>query len=90
MTRNSETSAGPFNRQHYSIPAMDAPLAEAMRTMDTTRRRALTAGAMRVGMEDTGVIPIFYLKVSWAGLRNKLRYDASPSSYTIALLASLP
>jgi peptide/nickel transport system substrate-binding protein len=90
MTRNSETGAGPFNRQHYSNPAMDAPLAEALRTMDTTRRNALTAEAMRIGIDDAGVIPIFYLKVSWAGIRNKVKYDASPSWYTNALLASPP
>jgi ABC-type transport system substrate-binding protein len=83
-------STDPFNRQHYSNPAMDAPLAEALRTMDPTRRNALTAQAMRIGIEDGGVIPIFYLKVSWAGLRNKVKYDASPSWYTNALLASPP
>lgn len=90
MTKNNETGAGPFNRQHYSNPAMDAPLAEALRTMDTNRRNALTAQAMRIGIDDAGVIPIFYLKVSWAGIRNKVKYDASPSWYTNALLASPP
>lgn len=90
MTKNNETGAGPFNRQLYSNPALDAPLAEALRTMDTPRRNALTAQAMRIGMDDAGVIPIFYLKVSWAGIRNKVVYDASPSWYTNALLTSPP
>jgi hypothetical protein len=45
---------------------------------------------MRIGIDDAGVIPIFYLKVSWAGIRNKVKYDASPSWYTNALLASPP
>jgi hypothetical protein len=36
------------------------------------------------------VLPIFYLKLSWAGLKNKVKYDAAPSWYTNALLASPP
>ncbi len=90
MTKDPRTGAGPFNRQHYSNPALDAPLAEALRTMDPPRRNALTAQAMRIAIEDAAVIPIFYLRVSWAGQRARVRYDASPSWYTSALLASPP
>jgi peptide/nickel transport system substrate-binding protein len=88
MTKNAETGAGPFNRQHYSNPAVDGPLAEALRTMDPRRRLDLTARAMRETIEDMGVIPIFHLRVNWAGQRARVRYDASPSWYTNALLAS--
>ncbi|MBX6743331.1 MAG: ABC transporter substrate-binding protein [Acetobacteraceae bacterium] len=88
MTKDPATGAGPFNRQHYSNPAVDAPLAEALRTMDPVRRRALTAQAMRATIEDAGVIPVFYLKVNWAGQKARVRYDPSPSWYTNALLAT--
>ncbi|MBR0673099.1 ABC transporter substrate-binding protein [Neoroseomonas soli] len=87
-TRNTATRMGPFNRQHYSNPAMDRVLDEALRTMDRTRRDALTAEAMNIAMDDVAVIPVFYLKASWAGMRSRVRYDASPSWYTNALHAT--
>lgn len=86
-TRNPALRMGPFNRQHYSNPAVDEPLGEALRTMDQTRRDALTAQAMRVAMEDVAVIPLLYLQVNWAGLRARVSYDPSPSWYTNALYA---
>jgi len=86
-TRNPVARMGPFNRQHYSNPELDRTLEEAMRTMEPTRRDALTADAMRTAMRDQAVIPVFYLKVNWAGLRNRVRYDPSPSWYTNALFA---
>jgi peptide/nickel transport system substrate-binding protein len=88
MTRDAATGFGAFNRGHYSSPAVDGPLAEALRTMDEPRRTALTAQAMRAAVEDLAVIPLMSLRVSWAGLRSKLRYDAHPSWFTNALLAS--
>jgi len=87
-TRDPVTGFGPFNRQHYSNPAMDAPLAQALRTMNLEQRNQLTAQAMRALTEDLGVIPVHYLRVSWAAQRNRVRYDASPIWYTNALLAT--
>jgi len=87
-TRNPEARMGPFNRQHYSNPQMDQTLLEAMQTMDEGRRNALTADAMRIAMDDVAVIPVFYPKVIWAGLRARVHYDASPSWYTNALFAT--
>ncbi|PWS35431.1 ABC transporter substrate-binding protein [Falsiroseomonas bella] len=88
MTRNPAQGLGAFNRGHYSSPAVDGPLAEALRTMDAERRAALTAQAMRAAVDDLAVIPLMYVRVNWAGLRNKVRYDAHPSWFTNALLAS--
>lgn len=88
MTRDAARGFGAFNRGHYSNPAVDGPLEEALRTMDETRRNALTAQAMRAAVDDLAVIPLMYTRVSWAGLRNKVRYDAHPSWLTNALLAS--
>ncbi len=67
---------------------MDAPLAEALRTMDEERRNALTAQALRAATDDLGVIPVHYLRNNWAGQRNRVRYDPSPLWYTNALMAS--
>lgn len=90
MTRNPVTGVGPFNRQHYSNPAVDVPLMEALRTMNPERRNALTHQAMRAATEDLGVIPVHYLRVSWAAQRARVRYDPSPVWHTNALLASPP
>ncbi len=88
MTRDPATGAGPFNRQHWSSPAMDALVAQAMRTMDPERRDAVTSQAMRLATEELSVIPIFYLRLTWASQRNRLRYDPDPRWYTNALLAT--
>lgn len=87
-TRDTKTRMGPFNRQHYSNPEMDRTLLQAMQTMDETKRNALTAEAMRIAIDDVGVIPIFYPKAVWAGLKARVRYDASPAWYTNALFAT--
>ena len=87
-TRDPARRMGPFNRQHYSNPAVDGPLEEALRTMDPAKRNALSAQAMRTMVEDVGVVPLIYLQVNWAGLKAKVTYDPSPSWYTNALFAS--
>lgn len=87
-TRNPVTSMGPFNRQHYSNPAVDGPLLEALRTMDKERRDALTAEAMRAAIEDGAVIPVLYPRNTWAAQRTRVRYEPSPAWYTNALLAT--
>lgn len=87
-TRNPATGFGTFNRGHYSNGAVDEPLGRALATMDEAQRNALIAQSMRVAVDDLAVIPLIYLRVSWAGVRAKVRYDAHPSWFTNALLAS--
>lgn len=87
MTRNPELGQGPFNRQRYSNPAMDAPLAAALTTMDPERRQALTHEAARALLEDKGVLPVIFLKNTWAGRRDRVVYDPSPVNHTSAQLA---
>jgi len=87
MTRNPEQGHGPFNRQRYSNPRMDAPLAEALVTMDEARRRELTQRAARELLDDMGVIPIINLRNVWAGRADRVVYDPSPTNHTTATLA---
>jgi len=87
MTRNPELGHGPFNRQRYSNPRMDAPLREALTTMDDERRRELTHIAARELREDHGVIPLIVLRNVWAGRRDRVVYDPSPVNHTTATLA---
>ncbi len=88
MTRNPEAGTGPFNRQRWSSPRMDAMVAEAMRTMDSERRDAITGDALRLATEELGVFPIFFLRLTWATQKDRVRYEPDPRWYTNALLAS--
>ncbi|MCB4822211.1 ABC transporter substrate-binding protein [Roseicella aerolata] len=87
MTRNPELGHGPFNRQRYSNPAVDQPLAAALTTMEEERRKALTQQAARALLEDKGLIPVINLRNVWAGRRDKVVYDPSPANHTEPRLA---
>jgi peptide/nickel transport system substrate-binding protein len=87
-TRNPAAAMGPFNRQHYSNPAVDGPLTEALRTMDKERRDALTAEAMRAAIGGRGGDPRVLPEEQLGGLRARVRYDPHPGWYTNALLAT--
>jgi peptide/nickel transport system substrate-binding protein len=87
MTRNPELGHGPFNRQRYSNPEMDRPLAEALVSMDPERRQVLTQEAARALLEDKGVLPIIHLRNTWAGRRDRVVYDPNPYNHTSAMHA---
>ena len=59
-----------------------------MRFVKPARRVALTAQAMRALVEDHGLIPILSVRNTWAGRRDKLRYDAHYTGVTSALFAT--
>lgn len=54
-------NAGQGNRGRYSNPAFDKALSEARVTLDETKRDALLAEAMNIGMNELGVIPVMFL-----------------------------
>ncbi|MBW8268506.1 ABC transporter substrate-binding protein [Caldovatus aquaticus] len=87
MTQNRELGFGPFNRQRYSNPAVDEPARQALTTMDEERRRALTQQAARALLEDKGVLPVIFLRNTWAGWRDRVVYDPSPINHTAAIHA---
>ncbi|WP_298380905.1 ABC transporter substrate-binding protein [Azospirillum sp.] len=74
LTKNPDTGAGPFNRQHYSNPKVDGPLLAALRDFDADRRVGLLRQALAALDEDTGVIPVFYPRFNWAGRKNYVRF----------------
>ena len=90
MTRDAQAGNGPFNRQRYSNPAVDAPLTEALMAMDEEKRKALTQQAMAALLEDKGVIPVIVLKNSWAMRRDRVVYEPSPPNMTEPRLARPP
>ncbi|WP_165839054.1 ABC transporter substrate-binding protein [Roseicella frigidaeris] len=90
MTRDAERGHGPFNRQRYSNPEVDHPLAAALTTMDEAKRKALTQQASRALLEDMGVIPVINLRNVWAGRRDRVVYEPSPPNHTEPRLARPP
>lgn len=84
MTRDPQAGFGPFNRQRYSNPAVDAPALAALTAMDPERREILTHQAARALLEDKGVIPIVFLKNAWAGWRNRVTYHQDVFNRTTA------
>jgi peptide/nickel transport system substrate-binding protein len=89
-TRNPDLGLGPFNRQRYSNPAIDEPVRRALTTMDPERRQVLTHQAARALLEDKGVIPVIFLRNTWAGRRDRVVYDPSPVNHTSAVHARPP
>ena len=87
MTRDPQLGHGPFNRQRYSNPAVDEPAKEALATMDAERREALVHQAARALLEDKGVLPVIFLKNTWAGRRERVLYRPDAYNRTSALLA---
>jgi len=81
-----QAGAGSFNRQHYSNPVVDRLTSEALRTMDTPRRNALVGQAVDALMEDMGVIPLFYVRYNWAGLKDRVVVIPSAIGRTQATL----
>jgi peptide/nickel transport system substrate-binding protein len=52
-------TGGAFNAGRYSSAHLDALVAEARRTADPGRQRALYAGATRIAHEDLAVLPLY-------------------------------
>lgn len=76
-------NSGRGNRGRYSDPAFDEALQTARRTIDDAEREAKLQEAMRIAMDDLGVIPVFFLAHTWA-LRDDLNFDGRTDGYTLA------
>jgi peptide/nickel transport system substrate-binding protein len=87
MTRDPQNGFGPFNRQRYSNPAVDEPAREALTTMDAEKREVLTHQAARALLEDKGVIPIIFLKNTWAGRPDRVTFHPDVYNRTMAFSA---
>ncbi len=76
---------GAFNVTHFSDPAIDAVIAEAMRTMDDTKRRELLQRAQAMTVQVAAQIPIVTLPTAWAGRAN-LTFTPRSDEETLAYL----
>lgn len=84
MTRNNEKGYGSTNFSGFSNAELDRLTEEGLRTADDEKREDLFKQAMRVGMDDVGIVPLHMQKNIWA-LRGPLGYEARADEYTVAM-----
>jgi peptide/nickel transport system substrate-binding protein len=83
-TFDRQTGAGAANRGRYSNKAFDDKVAEALRTVDDTKRAALLAEASEIGMKDFGIIPTHYQVNVWAA-RKGFKVTPRADEYSLAM-----
>lgn len=75
---------GNGNRGRYSNPELDRLLGAALVELDDTKRVELLQKAVRVAVDDTAVIPVFFLTNSW-GSRKGLSFTPRSDGFTLAI-----
>ena len=76
-------NSGRGNRGRYSSKAFDEALQRGRSLLDADARDKALQEAMKIAMDDMGVIPVFFLAHTW-GLENSLTYDGRTDGYTLA------
>ena len=76
MTFDKESGFGSFNRGRYSNPDFDGLVKQALQEFDQEKRYGLLRQASEVMLNDTAVIPVYFLNASWAA-REGFSYDAN-------------
>jgi peptide/nickel transport system substrate-binding protein len=82
-TLDKPRALGTWNIGHYTNPAFDKIIDDAVATMDLKKRHTLFAEAMVVAMQDYAVIPLYFQSVV-VGLRKGWSYKTWASERTIA------
>jgi len=82
-TQDLSKGMGVTNRAHYSNPALDKQIAEAMATMDDRKREAMIQQAAETAMNDTALIPIHFEVSTWATAKG-YKYTPRTDQYTLA------
>ncbi len=82
-TADRAKGSGAANRGRYSNKALDDKIAEALRTVDETKRAVLLAEASEIGMNDLGIIPSHYQTNVWASKKG-IKVTARADEYTLA------
>lgn len=83
-TRDKEAGLGSNNYGRYSNKEVDSIIDKAAKTMNEKAREDLQKTAVKMVADDVGIIPLYYLKASWAyrkGLTLKPRSDG----FTLAM-----
>ncbi|MBE9606054.1 ABC transporter substrate-binding protein [Acetobacteraceae bacterium H6797] len=82
-TRSQERGLGLSNFGRYSNPRMDEITAAGLANLDDAKREQAMQQAMKLAMQDVGVIPIHTQKSLWA-LRKGLSYTPRVDEMTLA------
>ncbi len=65
-TYDAAKGTGSLNRARYSNKEFDEALSTAAMEFDPEKRNGLLAEATRIGMEDAGILPLYWQKLFWA------------------------
>ncbi|SFO76280.1 peptide/nickel transport system substrate-binding protein [Cohaesibacter marisflavi] len=76
-------NSGRGNRGRYSSKAFDEALQRGRSLLDADARDKALQDAMKIAIDDMGVIPVFFLAHTW-GLENSLTYNGRTDGYTLA------
>lgn len=82
-TKDMAAGFGPSNESHYSNPALDAVMRQALGEIDTAKREALLHQAARTIRAETAVIPLHHEAAIWAS-RKGLAFAARSDTLTYA------
>ena len=82
-TPDAAKGTGTWNWSRYSNPRLDRLIEQAFASVDDRKREALAREAMRVAMQDLGVIVLHHQLVSWA-MKNTLDYAGRTDEFTFA------
>lgn len=83
-TYDKEKGMGTANRGRFSNKQMDDLLAEALRTVDDTKRAQLLSDATKIAMEEYGIIPLHYQVNTWA-TRKGMSYASRTDEASVAM-----
>ncbi len=82
-TYSRERGWGASNRGRYSNPQVDGLLEQSLVEMDSAKRERLVVDAMRIAMQDVGVVPLHIQTNVWA-TRRGFTYAARRDESTVA------
>ncbi len=82
-TYDKSRRLGAWNLGHYSNPSVDKLIVDSAIILDSTKRHADQAEAMRIAMEDVGVLPL-HLQAVVVAVRKGLDATIYSNEYTIA------
>lgn len=86
-TANASKGLGASNLGRYSNPKLDEALAKASAEFDDAKREAIIKDAVKVVMDDVGIMPLYHYKNIWAS-RPDLKVVPWHSDRTVAMQVS--
>lgn len=69
-TYDADRGIGGVNRGRYSSAKFEQALGKSLLAFDRDEKCALMSEAMKIGMEETGVLPLYFLQSNWATAGN--------------------